>query len=243
MDYANDGEWRRSNEGLCNSESKPLPNMSYTALLAGATGLVGSQLLTMIIDSDVYEKVHVLSRRELNKSSPKIIEHIIDFENIKNFDPGTKIDHVFCCLGTTIKKAKTKENFRKVDHDYVIDLAQKTYEWETSRFLVISALGASAKSNIFYNRVKGDMEKALQDIGLPHLFIFRPSLLMGDRKENRPGEKTAIMVYKVINPLFVGKLKKYKGISANKVAKGMLNVALNNENTFQIFESDEIQDL
>ncbi|MCB2219570.1 MAG: oxidoreductase [Bacteroidetes bacterium] len=217
--------------------------MSFTSLIAGATGLVGSELLNMLISSDSYGKILVLNRRKIGYESPKIIEHVIDYDNLSSFVPDQSIDHVFCCLGTTIKKAGTKENFRKVDHDHVVDLAAKTNELKASKFMVISALGANAKSNIFYNRVKGEMENALQKIGLPHIFIFRPSLLMGDRKENRPGEKTAIMVYKVINPLFIGKLKKYKGISANKVAKGMLDVALNNENTFQIFESDEIQDL
>ena len=215
--------------------------MSKTALIAGASGLVGSELLKILIGSKEYNKIHVLTRRALNIHSPKIVEHIIEFDNLSDFDPAKPVDHVFCCLGTTIKKAKTKENFRKVDFDYVVDLGKKSKDINASKFLVISSLGANAKSAIFYNRVKGEMEKVLQEIGLPHLFIFRPSLLMGNRNENRTGEKSAIMVYKVINPLFIGKLKKYKGIPADKVAKGMHETALKNENTFQILESDEIQ--
>ena len=215
--------------------------MLKNALIAGATGLVGSELFKLLNESKAYKEVHVLTRSDSFAQTPKIVEHVIDFDNLDAFNPGQSIDHVFCCLGTTIKKAKTKENFRKVDFDYVIALANKSKELNASKFLVISALGAHAKSAIFYNKVKGEMEKALKEIGLPHLFIFRPSLLMGDRKENRTGEKTAIMVYKVINPLFIGKLKKYKGIPAEKVAKGMIETALKNENTFQILESDEIQ--
>jgi uncharacterized protein YbjT (DUF2867 family) len=215
--------------------------MAKNALIAGATGLVGTEVLKMLTDSETYEKVIVLNRRAINYESPKVVEHVIDFEKLNEFDPLETVDHVFCCLGTTIKKAKTKENFRKVDFDYVVELAKKSKNWNVSKFLVISSLGANAKSSIFYNRVKGEMESKLQDLDLDHLFIFRPSLLMGDRKENRPGEKTAIKVYKVINPLFVGKLKKYKGIEIEKVARSMVETAIHNEDTFKIFESDEIQ--
>ncbi len=215
--------------------------MSFTALITGATGLVGSELLNMLIDSEDYNRIIVLNRRNMNYSSSKVIEHVIDFDNLASFEPDLTVDHIFCCLGTTIKKAKTKEIFRKVDYDYVIGLAKRSTAYQASKFLVISALGANAGSAIFYNRVKGEMEKDLQNLDLPHLFIFRPSLLMGDRKENRIGEKTAMMVYKVINPLFTGRLKKYKGIPVAKVARGMLETALHNNETFKIFESDELQ--
>lgn len=212
-----------------------------TALIAGATGLVGSELLKLLIDSEEYREIYILTRRSLGLDSPKIVEHIIDFDKLEQFEVDPPIDHVFCTLGTTIKKAKTKENFRKVDFEYVLTLGQKAKEWNSEKFLVVSSLGANAKSKIFYNRVKGEIESALQKLDLPHLFIFRPSLLMGNRKENRAGEKSAIMVYKVINPLFIGKLKKYKGIEAKQVAQGMMITAMKNETTFQIFESDEIQ--
>ncbi|MEZ5197579.1 MAG: oxidoreductase [Bacteroidales bacterium] len=212
-----------------------------TALIAGATGLIGSELIKLLIDSGAYQEIHVLVRRPLELNSPIIIEHKIDFDKLDQFKINPSIDHVFCTLGTTIKKAKTKENFRKVDYDYVLALGQKAKEWNAEKFLVVSSLGANAKSKIFYSRVKGEMEFALQKLNHPHLFIFRPSLLMGNRNENRAGEKSAIMVYKAINPLFIGKLKKYKGIEAKQVAKGMMGTALENSTTFQIFESDEIQ--
>lgn len=214
-----------------------------TALIAGATGLVGSELLKLLIENSGYSKIHVLTRKPVNTGSLKVVEHLIDFENLREINPGSNIDHIFCTLGTTIKKARTKENFRKVDYDYVVNLAKKSLELKAAKFLVVSSLGAKAKSGIFYSRVKGEMEKALQDLNLPQLFIFRPSLLMGDRKEHRSGEKTAIKVYKVINPLFIGKLRKYKGIEASQVAKAMMETAMHNNNSFQILESDEIQKL
>lgn len=211
-----------------------------TALIAGATGLVGSKLLEQLINKQEYDSIHIIVRKEIEVKSDKVIQHIIDFEKLGSFEIKEPIDHVFCTLGTTIKKAKTKENFRKVDYNYVLALANKAKEWDTGKFLMVSSLGANAKSKIFYNRVKGEIEKAVQNLDLPNLFIFRPSLLMGNRKENRGGEKSAIAVYKIINPLFIGKLKKYKGIQASQVAKAMMQTALQNEEKFKILESDEI---
>ena len=213
------------------------------ALIAGASGLVGSELLQSLIENDTYKTIHILSRRSLKIKSSKIVEHIISFDKLENFELDQKIDHVFCTLGTTIKKAKSKENFRKVDYDYVLALGKKAKLWNADKFLMVSSLGANAKSAIFYNRVKGEIENALKHLELPHLFIFRPSLLLGNRKEQRTGEKTAINVYKVVAPLFFGPFKKYKGIEAKQVAKGMLNTALQNTDTFKILESDEIQAL
>ncbi|MEZ5081943.1 MAG: oxidoreductase [Bacteroidales bacterium] len=212
-----------------------------TALIAGATGLVGSELLQQLMKDNEYSQIHVLVRNPIDVKSKKIIVHQINFDELESVEINEKIDHVFCTLGTTIKKAKTKENFRKVDYDYVLALGRKAKEWNSEKFLMVSSLGANATSAIFYSRVKGEIENALKELGLPHLFIFRPSLLMGNRKEQRAGEKTAVAVYKIINPLFVGKLRKYKGIQARQVAMAMLNTAINKNESIRIFESDEIQ--
>lgn len=217
-----------------------IPTMK-TALIAGSTGLVGSELLQLLVDNPAYKQVHILVRKEVALNSSKIRTHIINFENLSTFDPGEKIDHVFCTLGTTIKKAKTKENFRKVDYDYVLALGEQSLSWKAEKFLMVSSLGASSRSGIFYNRVKGEIEKALEALPLAHLFIFRPSLLMGNRKEFRAAEKSAMNIYKVLNPLFIGKLKKYRGIQAEKVARAMMVTALENNEKYKIFESDEIQ--
>jgi len=215
--------------------------MGKTALIVGASGLVGSELLKLLVDNETYTEIHVLVRRTLGSISPKIIEHMINFEELENFEINSQVDQIFCTLGTTIKKAKSKENFRKVDYDYVLALGKKAKQWNAQKFLLVSSLGANSKSRIFYSRVKGEIEQALKDLKLDQLFIFRPSLLLGNRKEHRAGEKTAINVYKVINPLFFGPFKKYKGIEAKQVAKGMLLTALQNDTPIKIFESDEIQ--
>jgi uncharacterized protein YbjT (DUF2867 family) len=212
-----------------------------TALIAGATGLVGSELLKLLVESDQYQNIHLMTRRSLGALSPKVTEHITDFNDLSGFQASAGFDHIFCTLGTTIKKAETKENFMKVDYDYVVELAKLAKRNGIKKFLVVSSLGANAKSHIFYNRVKGEVEAALRNLSLPHLFIFRPSLLMGERKEHRSGEKTAIAVYKVISPLFWGPFRKYKGVEAKQVAKAMMMTALENDKSFSIIESDEIQ--
>lgn len=212
-----------------------------TALIAGATGMVGSELLKLLLESNEYKIIHLLTRKPLNIDSTKIIEHIINFDELASLKLDFAIDHTFCTLGTTIKKAGTKEAFRKVDFDYVLELGKKLKEMSFGKFLVISSLGANPKSMIFYNRVKGEVEDELKKLSLQHLFIFRPSLLLGDRKEHRAGEKTAASVYKVLAPIFSGPLKKYKGVEAKKVANAMMQAALNNDESFKILESDEIQ--
>ncbi len=214
-----------------------------TALVAGSTGLVGNELLRKLIAHPEYKRIHILVRNPIETDSDKVRQHVIDFNEVRKFSPGERIDHVFCTLGTTIKKAGTRENFRKVDHDYVVELGRLAKDWEAEKFLVVTALGANPGSAIFYNRVKGETERDLANTGLSQLHIFRPSLLMGDRKEHRAGEKSAIAVYKVINPLFVGKLRKYKGIQAEKVAGAMISVALQRNDKIRIYESNEIQDI
>jgi uncharacterized protein YbjT (DUF2867 family) len=212
-----------------------------TAIIAGATGMVGSELLKLLLENNEYKTIHLLSRKPLNINSAKIIEHIINFDDLASLKLDFPIDHVFCSLGTTIKKAGTKENFRKVDFDYTMELGKKAKEMNAGKFLVISSLGANPKSMIFYNQVKGEVEAELKKLSLNHLFIFRPSLLLGDRKEHRSGEKTATAIYKVLAPIFSGPLKKYKGVEASKVADAMMQTALNNDESFKIIESDEIQ--
>ncbi len=123
----------------------------------------------------------------------------------------------------------------------MVNLGKLAKEIHAEKMMVVSSLGANAKSMIFYSRVKGEVEAELKKLSLPHLFIFRPSLLLGNRSEHRAGEKTAASVYKVLSPIFSGPLKKYKGVEAKKVANAMMQTALKNEEPFRILESDEIQ--
>lgn len=189
-----------------------------TAIVLGANGLVGNELLKLLVDSSQHKSIHVLGRSKPSINHSKVIFEAFDFNKPdKNKLVG---DVLFCCLGTTIKKAGSQEEFRKVDYDYVIHTAKFAHENGIKSMVVISAMGANANSGIFYNRVKGEMEKDLTGIGFEKLIIVRPSLLLGHRKEFRLGELISQKMVSVLNFLIPSK---YKGIKAEQVAKAMLH--------------------
>ena len=213
-----------------------------TALLAGATGLVGGECLRLLLESDRYERVTVLVRRPTGLSHGKLNEMQVNFDDLEKYSSEITGDDVFCCLGTTIKKAGTQQNFIKVDHDYVLAVARSARVHGAGTFLLISAMGANPASKIFYNRVKGTVEQDLRSVGFDTLHIFRPSLLLGSRDESRPGEAIASAVMRAVSPLMAGPLKKYRAISADRVARSMLKGAGMNVPGVHIHESDEMQD-
>jgi uncharacterized protein YbjT (DUF2867 family) len=190
-----------------------------TAVIAGYSGLIGSQLLKILIESDDYVKVIALGRRSLDIQHPKLIQHNIDFNNIEIEEQN--IDDVFCCLGTTMKKAGSKEKFRLVDFQYPVSLANYCLNKGAKQFSLVSSMGADEKSNIFYNKVKGEVEKAISNLGYHRLDIFRPSLLLGTRGESRFAEDLGKAGMKLLGFLFMGPLKDYKAIESTKVARAM----------------------
>lgn len=207
-----------------------------TALIAGATGLIGNQLLQLLLQDSDYEKVKAITRKPLNLKHPKLENLVLDFEKVSESD--LKSDDVFCCLGTTIRIAKTKEAFRKVDYEYPLELARVTKNQGATQYLLVSALGADKKSSIFYNKIKGMIEEAIGHIDFRSVHIFRPSLLLGDRTEQRAGEGTATAFFKVFGFLIPAK---YKAIDSGKVARAMLTFAKTNEHGFYFHESKELQ--
>jgi len=211
-----------------------------TALLLGATGLVGSECLKRLVTDDYYSRIIVLTRRALTDAvgSPKIESHVIDFDRISDYRDLLKASHVFCTLGSTIRQAGSKEQFYKVDFTYVHDIAGICAGQRTEHFLVVSAMGANARSGIFYNRVKGELEKALQQLPFKSLSIFRPSLILGDRKEYRLKEEISKLAAGIFTFAIPGK---YKPVEASDIAKAMLTIAHASLAGFRIYESDEIQ--
>lgn len=169
--------------------------MSKSALVIGATGLVGSSLLDKLLRSDHYDKVKVLSRRKLSAHDKMEVIILNDFDKMNEVKDQLKADDVFCCIGTTMAKAKDKESFRKVDYKYPAALAEITSGNGAEKFLLISALGADKNSSIFYNQVKGQVEEAIQHQDLKEIHILRPSLLLGPRDEKRIGEDAAKIFY------------------------------------------------
>lgn len=213
------------------------------ALIAGASGLVGSHCLELLLKSDRYSQVISVGRRELPLIHPKLEQKIVDFNKLRNYAADLAVDDVFCCLGTTIKKAGSEEAFYKVDHTYVVELAKLTANKGASQFMVVSAMGADAGSMFFYNKVKGEMERDVQQAGFEAVHILRPSLLLGERTEHRAGEELASKIMKPLSSLMVGPLRKYKPIEAETVAKAMLYVASQHQKGVHIYPSDEIASL
>jgi uncharacterized protein YbjT (DUF2867 family) len=215
------------------------------ALIAGATGLVGGQLLPMLLDSPKYSSVHSVGRRASGMQHDKLREWTVDFDALDQYaHKGLfEVEDVFCCLGTTMKKAGSRAAFRKVDHTYVVHLAEAALKNGATTFSVVSAMGADSASLFYYNRVKGDTEADLAALGFDRLHIFRPSLLLGDREEKRLGEEIAGMIMGVVRPLMRGSLSKYRPVHGRTVAAAIHAVAQQSGNGVRIFESDRIQQL
>ncbi len=197
-----------------------------SALLLGSTGLTGGLLLQLLLDSAAYSTVTIYVRKTTGIIHLKLKELVVDFDTIES---AVEADDVFCCLGTTIKIAKTKEAFEKVDLHYPLKIAALQHKAGSIQFLVVSAMGANKNSSIFYSRTKGLMEEGLTKIGFESLYIFRPSFIVGDRKEERMGEKIGIVIFKILSPLMIGPLKIYRPVKAADIALNMIKYALKNE--------------
>jgi len=211
-----------------------------TALVVGASGLVGKELVEVLIASNEYEKITVWVRRPLRVHHWKLEEKQIDFEILDAYEIEATVDHIYCCLGTTIKKAGTREAFKVVDFEYPLIMARKAKESRVLQFIIISALGATVDSMSFYSRIKGEMEESLKKINLLGLHIVRPSLLLGKREEFRLGEQLAVMMTSIVPFIFIGGLKKYKPIPAKVVAYAMYRVANQGTTGNHIYESDKL---
>lgn len=207
------------------------------ALLAGASGLVGDRCLARLLDHPAYDRVTVLSRRPLGRAHAKLHVELVDFDGLQS--PGEPCDDIFCCLGTTIKKAGSQEAFRRVDHDYPLALARLGKAAGARQFLLVSALGADTQSLVFYSRVKGETERDVASIGLSKVIFMRPSILLGERHGQRPGESAGVFVGQLIAPLLVGPLRKYRPIHADDVAAAMLYAANHDVHPGPV-DSDEI---
>ena len=213
-----------------------------TAIILGATGLTGGTLLQKLLDDDRYSKIKLFSRSSTGVKNGKIEEHLIDLFELKKSRNEFKADEVYCCIGTTQAKTPDEDNYYKIDHGIPVSAAKFARENGIQKFLVISALGADPDSKFFYNRTKGEMERDVLKEGPSQTYIFRPSLITGNRKENRPFEAFGKQVMKVADHLLVGSLKKYQSIHPDAIAKAMIYVA-NNPYSATKIESKEIAEI
>lgn len=210
-----------------------------TAIVAGASGLIGRSLTQNLLNSNQYAEVIALVRNPLGISHDKYSELSIDFDRLDSMDDFPKSHDVFCCLGTTIKKAGSKEAFYKVDFTYCYNLAERALKSGAERFFLVSAMGADKDSNYFYNRVKGELEDKISFLDYRTIYIFKPSLLRGNREESRPGEKFAQLITRIIP--FIGPWKKYRPIHADKVADAMMKVAKQDDKGCYYYQSEIMQ--
>lgn len=195
------------------------------ALLFGASGFVGSYLLDELLNNADYEKVTIVVRKPLNKNHPKLIMLTGDYHALTQLKEQIEADDVFITLGTTKKKTPDQQQYYQIDHDYPVLAAAIAKEKGATAVFMITAVGANPGSNVFYIKTKGEAERDLIALNYPHTHIFRPSMIMGNREENRPMERIFINVWKALNPLLAGRLSKFKGMDGKDIAKAMNNAA------------------
>lgn len=214
--------------------------MSRTALLAGATGLVGSHVLPLLLADDTWTHVVTVGRRSVPHSHEKLEQRILDLGALEAVDL-PNADDIFCCLGTTIKQAGSQAAFRRVDYDFVVALARRGLRIGAKQFLLVSAIGADPASRIFYSRVKGEAEAAVRQLPYRGVQILRPSLLLGARAEFRFGERVAMLTAPVM-PLFLpGPFRRYRPIRAKTVARALVRIAREMPRGPNVFEFDAMQ--
>jgi uncharacterized protein YbjT (DUF2867 family) len=209
-----------------------------TAIIIGATGLVGSTLVEQILDNTNYSKVVLLLRKPLNISHSKLVQEVIDFDKLD----ASKIvgDDLFCTMGTTLAKAGSKEAQYKIDCTYPFEIGKIAKANGVKQYILVSALGANFQSSNFYLRTKGDLEQKINSLNFQNFVSLRPSFLLGDRQEFRLGEKIGIFLVTLLSPLMLGSLKKYRGIEASAVAKAMQRFANQGLSGVKYVEYDEM---
>jgi uncharacterized protein YbjT (DUF2867 family) len=211
-----------------------------TVVIAGATGLVGRECVKLMLGDPEVRAVHALVRCKTETRHLKYLDHLVDWRQLENGRVVGKngLDIGLCCLGTTMKNAGSEAAFKQVDLDYVLAFAHFAKARGARTFAMVSALGADAKSRVFYNRIKGEAEAMVRTVGFESLTIIRPSFLAGDRVESRPGERLAIAALSALKPIVPAK---YRPISVRTVAAALVSSAIAGGGGVRVIESDELQ--
>ncbi|MBE1446594.1 NAD(P)H-binding protein [Paenibacillus sp. OAS669] len=217
--------------------------MTKKAIVAGATGMVGKALVDRLLSDSGCQEVYTIVRRTTGLRHEKLTELVVDYDRLDIASSLWEGADVFCTLGTTIKKAGSQEQFRKVDCEYPVKLGELAAANRARHFLIVTAMGSDPSSLFFYSRVKGDAEARLRQLPLPGLSVFRPSLLTGEREEVRRVERMGEAAASLLPFLFKGPMRKYKPIAGSIVAEAMLRAARLNRPGVTVYESDAIADL
>ena len=214
--------------------------MGKKAVLAGTGGLIGSKLLDIVLHHPDYSEITILVRKKSKYNSNKLTTVIADFDKLDDYEQHINGDAFFCCLGTTRKKTPDLSDYRKIDHDYPVKLAEIAKKNGMSQYHFVSSIGANPNSWSFYTKMKGETEEDLKKVKMPCLHIYQPSVLTGKRRERRIMEKIIIKIMAVLNPFLIGGLRKYRSIPALTVARSMFKLSLKDEKGVFVHTSDKI---
>jgi uncharacterized protein YbjT (DUF2867 family) len=215
--------------------------MKKTAIILGASGLTGAIVLEKLLNDDRYDSIKLFSRKRIDGLSSKVKQYIGDLLSIETFKKDFTGDDVYCCIGTTAKKTPNKIEYKAIDYGIPVAAASLAKANKINTFVVVSSIGANSKSSAFYTRTKGEMERDVLSKKVKYTYFLRPSIINGNRKEQRLGEKIGLIVFKIFQPLFLGKLNKYKITEAEHIAQAMINLA-NSSSQEIIITSNKIKE-
>lgn len=215
------------------------------ATIVGATGMIGNYLLEALLQDDYFSTVRIVVRRPYQKTDPKMEVKLVDFNDAESLKLALEgSDTIFCCIGTTQKNVKGDNTlYRKIDYDIPLRAARFGKEIGCEKFIIVSSVGANSHSNTFYLKLKGELENAIHSLDIETVHIFQPSMLLGDRKEKRTGERLLQGSMKLISGVFLGPLRKFRAIHGKTVARAMLNAAKKNDKGFFRHTYDDINKL
>ena len=217
--------------------------MGKTAIILGATGLVGGIVLQKLIEDEAYTAIKLFSRNKIEGLPIKVKQFLGNILQLENFEKDFEADEVFCCIGTTAKKTSDKTVYKAIDYGIPVTAAKLSKRNNIPTFMVVSAMGANARSNIFYNKTKGEMERDVLLQKIINTYVLQPSIIGGNRKETRIGEKIGLFIFKIIQPLFIGKLQNYKIIEAEEIAQAMVNLANSKNSKEKIITTNTIKNI
>jgi len=217
--------------------------MAYKAIITGASGLIGSSLLTILLTEPAYAEITVLVRKKIGITHPKLTEILVDFDKLDDYTGDINGHVLFCCIGTTKNKTPDLKDYYKIEHDYPLTLGQLALKNGVKQYHYVSSIGADKNSSAYYTKFKGQTEYDLQQLNLPTLHIYRPSILAGERNDHRPMEKFVNGLMFLINPLLIGSLKKYRSIPAKTVAMAIYKQSINSDEGVFIHASDQIKQI